>query len=616
MRAIKWGVVLVLAAFIFLSNSPSALAVARSAPFPAGWTIDPGAEVIQPCGPTDANCFPSLSTVAPVGTGAGSTGFVRLMELLCNGIAYVGFKAPDNVTATTTWTLPGADGSAGQVLATDGSGVLSWVTAASNSTSTTNILSTTTNITSYGTTTIGGPVTNLNSTTTNITSGGTTTLTSATTVINSTSTTINSSSTTITGTTTLTNLVLGSLTGFLKSVGGVVSATSTFDLVNNVFGILGIAFGGTGTSTAPQQGQFLVGNAGGTYDFISTSTLGRQMYASTSIGADVAGATATGIFFIDPNTGKLAQDTADFNYDPNTNKLTVTGGIDPLFLQLKDVASGTSAYLEFYNGASSTVSAANTGRMIYSTSTQSYYVSMNGGAYTPIVVNYASSTLSNLTVTATSTFATTSATALSVSNGITLSSFTPGNIANALYNVAGTLYFNGTALGAASAGADWAFFNGSGVKLATSTNQVLVGASATSTTASLEVQGNTYFGGTSTVGNIVASSTALGSSTVTATSTTNGLAAFFANIVTAVINTLTATTASIANLTGYNATLGTLVATSSADLASTTLQGNTIAGSLTATSSITTPIITATNAQVTNGTTTNASSTNLYATNA
>lgn len=42
---------------------------------------------------------------------------------------YVGFVAPSAVTTNTIWTLPVADGSANQVLKTDGSGNLGWATA-------------------------------------------------------------------------------------------------------------------------------------------------------------------------------------------------------------------------------------------------------------------------------------------------------------------------------------------------------------------------------------------------------------------------------------------------------------------------------------------------------
>jgi hypothetical protein len=42
---------------------------------------------------------------------------------------YVGFQAPTTVSTNKIWTLPGVDGSSGQVLSTDGAGILSWATA-------------------------------------------------------------------------------------------------------------------------------------------------------------------------------------------------------------------------------------------------------------------------------------------------------------------------------------------------------------------------------------------------------------------------------------------------------------------------------------------------------
>ena len=41
---------------------------------------------------------------------------------------YVGFQSPGTVSANVLWTLPGADGTSGQILSTNGSGTLSWVT--------------------------------------------------------------------------------------------------------------------------------------------------------------------------------------------------------------------------------------------------------------------------------------------------------------------------------------------------------------------------------------------------------------------------------------------------------------------------------------------------------
>ena len=44
---------------------------------------------------------------------------------------WVAFQAPATVSSNVTWTLPAADGTASQVLSTDGSGTLSWASAAS-----------------------------------------------------------------------------------------------------------------------------------------------------------------------------------------------------------------------------------------------------------------------------------------------------------------------------------------------------------------------------------------------------------------------------------------------------------------------------------------------------
>jgi hypothetical protein len=57
----------------------------------------------------------------------GDTGTILLQELEANGSHTVGFRAPDDLAASTLWQLPAADGAANQVLQTNGLGVLSWV---------------------------------------------------------------------------------------------------------------------------------------------------------------------------------------------------------------------------------------------------------------------------------------------------------------------------------------------------------------------------------------------------------------------------------------------------------------------------------------------------------
>jgi len=68
-------------------------------------------------------------TLSPHGTSSGNTTALKFGELAAGGTNYVGFKAPDAIADDVTWTLPNADGSDGQVLKTDGSGVLSFVAA-------------------------------------------------------------------------------------------------------------------------------------------------------------------------------------------------------------------------------------------------------------------------------------------------------------------------------------------------------------------------------------------------------------------------------------------------------------------------------------------------------
>lgn len=54
----------------------------------------------------------------------------RFREATANGTNYVGFQAPATIAADVLWTLPATDGTAAQVLSTNGSGTLSWATAA------------------------------------------------------------------------------------------------------------------------------------------------------------------------------------------------------------------------------------------------------------------------------------------------------------------------------------------------------------------------------------------------------------------------------------------------------------------------------------------------------
>jgi hypothetical protein len=71
--------------------------------------------------------------LTPFNTSAGNTSEIRFYELAANGTNYVGFKAGDSIANNVIWTLPTTDGTSGQVLSTNASGVLSWITPTSKS---------------------------------------------------------------------------------------------------------------------------------------------------------------------------------------------------------------------------------------------------------------------------------------------------------------------------------------------------------------------------------------------------------------------------------------------------------------------------------------------------
>jgi hypothetical protein len=73
-----------------------------------------------------------------VANGTSSTGAViRLGEATANGTNYVGIQAPASLAANTTWILPSADGTSAQVLQTNGSGTLSFVSLLTTAATTT-----------------------------------------------------------------------------------------------------------------------------------------------------------------------------------------------------------------------------------------------------------------------------------------------------------------------------------------------------------------------------------------------------------------------------------------------------------------------------------------------
>jgi len=58
----------------------------------------------------------------------GTAGYIYLYEAANNGTNAIRLQAPTNLATSPTFTLPSADGTSGQVLSTNGSGGLSFVT--------------------------------------------------------------------------------------------------------------------------------------------------------------------------------------------------------------------------------------------------------------------------------------------------------------------------------------------------------------------------------------------------------------------------------------------------------------------------------------------------------
>lgn len=76
---------------------------------------------------------PNGSGAVLVGGNSTQATELRFMEDSDNGTNYVALKVANALAASTTYTLPTADGTSGQVLSTNGSGTLSWSTAGSSS---------------------------------------------------------------------------------------------------------------------------------------------------------------------------------------------------------------------------------------------------------------------------------------------------------------------------------------------------------------------------------------------------------------------------------------------------------------------------------------------------
>jgi len=85
-------------------------------------------------GTTDTQTLTNKTLTNPAINGSTTVGGdLKLYEGSDNGTNFVALKAPNSLAADVTYTLPTADGPNGQVLATNGSGTLSWSSASGSS---------------------------------------------------------------------------------------------------------------------------------------------------------------------------------------------------------------------------------------------------------------------------------------------------------------------------------------------------------------------------------------------------------------------------------------------------------------------------------------------------
>lgn len=142
--------------------------------------------------------------------------------------------------------------------------------------------------------------------------------------------------------------------GALKVLNSMI-ANATIDLTTKVTGVLPIANGGTGTSTAPTIGKVLLGNASGGYDLVATSSLGISGGGSyTATYPITLTGSAFGIAFGTTTSNSWSQPQF-FNGGASTTALTVEtnvagsstiqiGTSHPGCIKTRDASNGAYTY--------------------------------------------------------------------------------------------------------------------------------------------------------------------------------------------------------------------------------------------------------------------------------
>jgi hypothetical protein len=114
-------------AYIVINAGTGAIVVRGSGPT-TGVSVSAGAKTLIAWNGSDFVAISStiFSGVISVEGTSSSGAAIRLYEDTDNGTNYIALQSPSALAANVTLTLPDNDGTASQVLTTDGSGVLSW----------------------------------------------------------------------------------------------------------------------------------------------------------------------------------------------------------------------------------------------------------------------------------------------------------------------------------------------------------------------------------------------------------------------------------------------------------------------------------------------------------
>jgi trimeric autotransporter adhesin len=498
-------------------------------------------------------------------TSPGSTLDVKgTLHLSGSTSGYVGI-APPAAAGSTTYTLPAADGTSGQVLSTNGSGILSWATASSGST--THTLSSSSN------------------TITSTVNGVTGTASAVNTVANTSST--NTLTTTVngvaaTGVNIINSNTLSLSSGNLTStVNGVASSpvslssldSSIYKMDGTLWGARNVTMGANNLTFGATTGNLIfnpssTGKVGiGTTSPASSLDVKGTLHLSGSTSgyvgfapAAAAGSTTYTLPIADGASGQML----------STNGSGTLAWATPSSSTTHTLSSSGNIVTSTVNGVTGTASAVNT--VANSSSTNTLTTTVNGVAATSVnIINSNALSLSSGNLTSTV-------------NGVTSTPVSLSSLDSSIYKMDGTLWANRTV----TMGADnLTFGSTTGNLIFNPSSTGKVGIGTTTPGSSLDVKGTLHLSGSTSgyVGFVPAA--AAGSTTYTLPTgdgasgqqlTTNGSGVLSwvaasgstTNVISSSGNIVTST---VNGITDTATTVNTIANTSSANTLTTTVNG-------------------------------------------